>query len=182
MNNARKLNLGCGKDIKNGYVNLDFVKIEGIDVVHNLNKTPYPFKDETFEEIYASSVLEHLDGDWFKIIGELYRILKKEGILIIKVPHFSNAVAFMENHRRFFRYRSFEDFSEQENLSGLDQKQGYKFKIIYRKIKFTKWPLIFNYLLELFVNQSRSASILYENTFLRSLFPARELIFKLQKR
>lgn len=181
-NIMKKLNLGCGNDIKEDYVNIDYIKEKGVDVVHDLNKTPYPFKNEEFDEIYASHVLEHLEGDWFKIISELYRILKKNGKLIAKVPHFSSAVAFIENHRRFFRYRSFESFEEQKTIKGLDQKNKYKFKINFRKINFIKYPLIYNIPVEWIVNSGKSAALLYENTFLKSLFPADEIEFVLEKK
>lgn len=44
----KKLNLGCGKDIKAGYVNLDIVKLDGVYVVWDVNKLPLPFKKEEF--------------------------------------------------------------------------------------------------------------------------------------
>lgn len=177
----KKLNLGCGIDIREGYVNLDYVKSPGIDIVHNVEKTPYPFDDNSFDEIYASHVLEHTEGDWFRIINELHRILKKNGLLIVKVPHFTSAVAFIENHRRFFRYRSFESQEEQKTLKALDQIKGYNFRIIERKISFIKIPFLYNYFVEWLVNSSRSAAILYENSFLKSLFPADEISFTLKK-
>ena len=40
-----KLNFGCGPEIMKGYVNMDILKLSGVDVVHNFNKFPYPFKD-----------------------------------------------------------------------------------------------------------------------------------------
>lgn len=177
----KKLNLGCGTDIRKDYINIDFINGNGVDIVHNLNQTPYPFEDDYFDEIYASHVLEHLDGDWFKIIKELYRIMKRGGRLLIKVPHFTSATAFIENHRRFFRYRSFETFEDQKTLKALDQIDYYKFKIVSRKIIFNKWPLFYNYPIELFSNINKTAAIIYENTFLRSLFPAEELVFELKK-
>lgn len=64
----KKLHLGCGEDIKEGYINLDFLKMDGVDVVHNLNKFPYPFEDNQFDEVYASHILEHLD-DLAKVMG-----------------------------------------------------------------------------------------------------------------
>lgn len=177
----KRLNLGCGEDIKEGFINLDNTKNKGVNVVHDLNKTPYPFKNEEFDEIYASHVLEHLDGDWFKIIKELNRILKKGGILIVKVPHFSSPIAFMENHRRFFRYRSFESYDEQKSMKALDQKNNYNFQILERKIIFTKRIFIYNYLIEWFVNLNKNSALLYENTFLKSLFPAEQMLFRLKK-
>ena len=50
-----KLNLGCGKDIKTGYINLDIVDYGGNEI-HDITTFPYPFEDNTFEEIYASHV------------------------------------------------------------------------------------------------------------------------------
>ena len=176
-----KLNLGCGEDIRKGYVNLDYVKHLGVDKVHDLNKLPYPFKDNSFDEIYASHVLEHLDVEWFAFIKELNRLLKKGGRIIVKVPHFTAALAFIENHRRFFRYRSFESFDEQGTMKALDQKKFYNFKIEYRRIKFIKYPLFYNIIIEPLVNLSKSTALIYENTFLRALFPAEELVFVLRK-
>lgn len=52
--NKMKLNLGCGKDIKDGYINLDVRYIKGVDVVCNLNSFPYPFQNDVFDEIYCN--------------------------------------------------------------------------------------------------------------------------------
>lgn len=38
-----KLNLGCGKDIKPDYINLDLRKVNGVDIMCSLNSFPYPF-------------------------------------------------------------------------------------------------------------------------------------------
>ena len=54
-----KLNLGCGNDLKEGYVNVDIVDYGG-NTIHDINKFPYPFEDNTFDEVLASHVLEPL--------------------------------------------------------------------------------------------------------------------------
>ena len=41
---SMKLNLGCGKDIRHGYVNLDIVNYGG-NQIHDINAFPYPFED-----------------------------------------------------------------------------------------------------------------------------------------
>ena len=49
----KKLNLGCGEDIKAGYINVDFHDHVEPDVVHDLNDYPYPFEESTFDEVIA---------------------------------------------------------------------------------------------------------------------------------
>ncbi|NUM79926.1 methyltransferase domain-containing protein, partial [bacterium] len=68
-----RLNLGCGTDIIPGFINLDIVKLDGVDVVHDLSKYPYPFEENTFDEIVAIDVIEHLPST-VQVIEELYRI------------------------------------------------------------------------------------------------------------
>lgn len=96
----KKLNLGCGIDYKEGYVNVDFHSHIHIDVEHDLNLVPYPFQDGEFDHILVSHVLEHLDKP-FIIMTELHRILKPGGELIIKVPHFSRGFTHAEHKAGF---------------------------------------------------------------------------------
>jgi SAM-dependent methyltransferase len=96
----KKLNLGCGIDYKEGFVNVDFHSHIQIDVQHDLNSIPYPFADGEFDFILASHVLEHLDRP-FVVMQELHRILKKDGILQVKVPHFSRGFTHSEHKAGF---------------------------------------------------------------------------------
>lgn len=99
-NMQNKLNLGCGEYKKKGYINVDISKRVNPDVVHDLNKFPYPFKDNYFDLIEADHVLEHVE-DPFKVMKELNRILKIKGSLSIKVPHFSRGFTHPEHKRSF---------------------------------------------------------------------------------
>tara|TARA_B100001175_G_scaffold151285_1_gene128200 strand:- start:171 stop:731 length:561 start_codon:yes stop_codon:yes gene_type:complete len=85
-----KLNLGSGSKILKGYVNVDKFQYYNPDVVHDLEKFPYPFEDNSVDEILLSHVLEHIgqNPDVFNnIIKELYRICKNNSIVDIRVPH-----------------------------------------------------------------------------------------------
>jgi len=107
-----KLNMGCGKDILRGYINLDLRPLPGIDVSHDLNLFVYPFKDNTFSEIYCNNILEHLD-DIVHIMEEMHRIEKPKCHIIIRAPHFSSQYAFMDpTHKHYFGHESFDYFLE----------------------------------------------------------------------
>lgn len=67
-------------------VTLDFNADHNPDVVHDLTKLPYPFEDNTFDELHFYDVLEHLgqQGDFltfFAQFSEFWRILKPDGVL-----------------------------------------------------------------------------------------------------
>jgi predicted SAM-dependent methyltransferase len=109
MKQARKkLNLGCGNRYMEGWVNLDISNkdIYGdeckIDVKHDLEKFPWPFKDNEFDEVLIRHTLEHLK-DINKVMKEMTRITKNNGIITIVVPHFSCHLAYRDpTHLHFF--------------------------------------------------------------------------------
>ena len=107
-----RLNLGCGFAKKIGWVNVDAFDNCKPDVKWDLNKFPYPFKDEEIDYIYCSHILEHVE-DLFKTIKELERILKPGGVLHIRVPHFSNGNGYNDlTHKRFFGWFTFKQIME----------------------------------------------------------------------
>ena len=75
-----KLNLGCGENIKDGYINLEFRQIDNIDVVHDLNNYPWPFENNSFNEIIAYNVIEHLDN-FILAMEEIHRISKDNALI-----------------------------------------------------------------------------------------------------
>ena len=81
-----KLNLGCGRDIRQGWINLDKIQYPGVDIVFDLDTFPYPFCDNTFDAILMQDVLEHL-RDPITVMREIYRISKDGCIIIIRTPH-----------------------------------------------------------------------------------------------
>lgn len=83
-NSMKKLNIGCGSDYKEGWVNVDLIGVKK-DVKHDLNKIPYPFKKNTFDEVLMKMVLEHLENP-IEVLKEIVRISKNGAKLIIIVP------------------------------------------------------------------------------------------------
>jgi SAM-dependent methyltransferase len=81
---------GISKTYENA-TTLDMIAEHNPDVVWDLNNLPYPFEDNSYDEIHAYEVLEHCgrQGDWkffFDQFTEFHRILKPGGYFIASVP------------------------------------------------------------------------------------------------
>ena len=96
----KKLNLGSGEFLKEGFVNVDFRSVSRPDVVHDLSKFPYPFQDDEFQHIEADHCLEHLP-DPFGVMREIHRIGRNGATVIIRVPHFSRGFTHAEHRAGF---------------------------------------------------------------------------------
>ena len=127
MQKPKKLNLGCGTDAKKGYINLDKEKLKGVDVVHNLDKYPWPFPNNYFEEVYGQDVIEHMQ-DLFKAMKEIHRISKNESIVRLIVPYWHSSAAFYPNHNYFFNVDSMKSFTEPNR--SYDNHYGFKIEKI----------------------------------------------------
>ncbi len=72
-----RLNLGCGSDIRPGYVNVDFRQLPGVDRIVDLSVFPWPFEDESADEILMLDFLEHFPySQTRRILLECHRVLR----------------------------------------------------------------------------------------------------------
>lgn len=182
----KRLNIGCGKDIKEGWLNLDSAKLPGVDIVHDIQKLPLPFKDEEFDEILCQDVLEHIE--YIPVLKDIHRILKQTGKLTIRVPHFTSKNNYIDpTHTKRFSIYTFEMFCENSPLSKPKERDYYfdfKFnKILSSKIRFDKssrW-LIYNRLIEPIINFNKTTKFLFESTGWCYSFPAQNIEIILTK-
>jgi SAM-dependent methyltransferase len=111
----RVLQMGPGREEAFG-VKVDRLRNVNPDVLMDLNRVPYPFRSDSFDGAYALSVIEHLD-EFFGVLGELHRIVKHGGIVVILTPHFSNDGSFIDpSHKLHLAARSFDYFIEGTEL------------------------------------------------------------------
>ena len=84
-----KLNLGCGRDIRAGYTNVDARPLADNVTNVDLSSLPWPWTDDSAEEIMMLDFLEHFSyRKTDKILQECWRILKPGGLLVVQVPDF----------------------------------------------------------------------------------------------
>jgi hypothetical protein len=113
----KKLNLGCGKDYREGFINLDSNKKIKADVYCDLEKK-IPSCDNLFDYILIDNVLEHINN-FTQLIDELYIISKDKAIIEIYVPHFTSIYAFKHlDHKRTFGAGSFDIYKTEERFTG----------------------------------------------------------------
>lgn len=83
-----KLNLGCGQNKIDGYVNVD--QAHDPDEKVDLEEFPWPWANDSVEEVRAHHILEHLgrtpDG-FVGVMKEMYRVCKHGAKVDIVVPH-----------------------------------------------------------------------------------------------
>ena len=148
------VHLGCGRKKHDGAIGVDMNSNTEADLIHDLNKFPYPFRDSEFDTVICDNILEHLD-DVIKAMEEINRIAKANAKVIVIVPHFSSDDSFTDIiHKHFFSRRSFDYFSPDNSPFAFYSEA--KFKIIKAKINFGKlhsflgiafmaniWPLFY---------------------------------------
>lgn len=117
-----------------------FANVKGIDIVPkssiietgDITNIPYP--DSSFQTIFCTEVIEHLDSAQIeKGLKEIQRVLKKDGCLIFTVPNrekrTTNAVVCPKCSHEFHRYGHVQYFDEESVKSILTD-----YEILFQKI------------------------------------------------
>jgi len=163
-----KLNLGCENKILKGYENIDIVSKKGIKV-WDLNKFPYPYKDNSIEKVLMEHTLMFLEKP-LKVMKELHRICINGAVIEIIVNHHSHFNNFTDLKQKVsFSYFTFGEQWTNKELYSL-------FRVFNKRFNFNrtnyKWM---NVIMNPIIN---SIPIFYER-FLCNIIPCSELIFQM---
>ena len=173
-----KLNLGCGKVRKEGYVNIDKISDSAVDLVCDFTRG-LPFEDNSVDEIYARHMLQQI-LDYDRVMEEIYRVCKKGALVTLIAPYFSSYAAHAPDHVRFFNFSSFDIFDKNKQTRW-KKSQHIEFKIKKIEFRFQRFgaynPLnLFN---SFFSFLAHKKPYLYERVF-SNLYPAYEIEFVLE--
>lgn len=163
-----KLNLGCGNDIKEGYINYDYKPINDKVKIINLNNNELPYDNNSVDEIILSHILEHLDYPHI-FLFEAHRVLKKGGVLKINVPYHTHSLAVsIWQHYHVFTIHHFDSLRKGDIYN--PEFSNVNIEYVFGRINKLVNPFCWLSLFLLKVNYH-----LYEDTFIKYLCPIVEL-------
>jgi len=108
------LDVGCGSNTHDDFINLDFVWQPGVDVCWDISKG-LPFSDGTIQAIYSEHCLEHFSLPQARfLLREFCRVLKPNGAIRIVVPdaeiYLRTYVKHLNGEKESFPYGEMEAF------------------------------------------------------------------------
>lgn len=82
------------------------------DVLCDLDHIPYPFRSNSFDEVRAVHVIEHV-ADVIRAMEEFHRLARPGGRIFIVTPHYTDFSSFCDpTHRWHLNSYSFRYFGE----------------------------------------------------------------------
>lgn len=122
-----KLNLGCGHDVRDGWINADIAPGPGVDVICNANER-LPFDDEQFTHVLLDNVLEHLQ-DPYRALLEVHRVTEAGGSVVVRVPHYRAKKARIITHRHLFDEHSLDPVIRGRHLESTSPENRAYFEL-----------------------------------------------------
>jgi predicted SAM-dependent methyltransferase len=135
-----KLNLGCGFDKREGWLNADgFAGCEP-DLLMDIEATPWPLDSDAFEHVLMKHVLEHV-GETFEVFAavmrELHRVTEPGGLVEIHVPHVRHDTFWSDpTHVRAFTPLTFAMMSKRQNRAWIEARANYTMLAMVMDVDF----------------------------------------------
>jgi predicted SAM-dependent methyltransferase len=108
---VRKLQLGTGGNVRDGWLNTDIHDFKGTgEVVYLDAREPFPLPDASFDVVYSEHMLEHLTyADGLQCLRECYRVLRPGGRIRVATPSLERlmqlyAPTLSEVQQRYLRW------------------------------------------------------------------------------
>ena len=125
----RTLDVGCGINKYPGAIGIDRNPRSRADVICDLDRFPYPFRDNSFARVRVIHVIEHV-SDVIRAMEEFHRVATPYGRVFLVTPHYTDFSSFCDpTHRWHLNSFSFRYFGE--NHGGF----GYYTPARFREVK-----------------------------------------------
>lgn len=127
-----KLDIACGAQKHEGFTGIDVIRSPGVNIVHDLQRFPWPIESDSVEEAVCAHYIEHIPHSeamvegvpqrwkdsharwgfvrdaWFDTFEEIHRVCKDGAIVDIVVPYYSSKRADQDpTHARRIMEESF---------------------------------------------------------------------------
>ena len=90
-----KIDIGCGKNKKEGFIGIDVLLFPGVDINENIFYFFNKASSDSIEEVRCTHFLEHLPAaSRVLFFNELHRIMKTGSQAVIIAPYFTDAAAY----------------------------------------------------------------------------------------
>jgi len=124
-----KLNLGCGFDKREGWLNVDSFPECAPDRLLDMENTPWELSSDAFEHVLLKHVLEHVGAEFAvfaAVMRELYRVTAPGGLVEIHVPHVRHDTFWSDpTHVRAFTPLTFQMMSKRQNREWMAARANY---------------------------------------------------------
>jgi len=109
---VRILDVGCGRNKHPASIGIDRNPGSRADVLCDLDRFPYPFRDSSFDALRAVHVIEHV-ADVIGSMEEFHRLVRPGGRIHLVTPHYTDFSSFCDpTHRWHLNSFSFRCFGE----------------------------------------------------------------------
>lgn len=144
-----KLNLGCGFDKRDGWLNVDSFEACAPDRLLDIEQTPWDFPDDAFEHVLMKHVLEHVGADFrvfSAVMHELWRVTAPGGLVEIHVPHVRHDTFWSDpTHVRAFTPLTFQMMSKRQNREWIERRANYTMLALVMDVDFEVESIVQTY-------------------------------------
>ena len=127
----RILDVGCGPTKYPGSIGLDMNPSTAADVICHLDHGGLPFRDNSFDQVRAEHVIEHV-ANIIATMEEFHRVTRPGGTIFLATPHYTDYSSFRDpTHRWHLNTYSFIYFYP----GGMHGRDMWYTKVRMREVK-----------------------------------------------